>query len=707
MLAIPGMRRRIKPVLQNEANECGLACLTMIANFHKHDISLSYLRSLFPLSQRGMTLAEIVELAGQLDLDAQGLGISAISELANLRCPALLHWNGNHFVVLESVKNGKFTVQDPAFGTRIYSAIDMEIYFSGIALEFEPRVQFAAIRQAKKSTFWQVFRACRGIEHTIGTVAVLSFAASLFALATPVFLQVALDTVIPQFDLDLLTIVAIGMALFSAFEASARWLRDWVTLRAATLFEIYFTRNVVGHALRLPVTYFELRHPGDFITRLSSIDQIKTFIINGFVTSVADGAMSVLLIVMMFYYSTTMAAVSLGTLIVALVLRLSTYPKIEQQTLATLEARSEEQTRLIDGLKSVAALKVHNTSEFFGMKWFDSFSRFANRGFVAKKLAIDTDFLLHILFMLGTVATLYIGVTDVMKSVASVGTLYAFFALRSSFFNNMNALILNLLQLSIMRVHFERLDDVLDAEPEPAGNRVAIDREIRREVALKDIRVQFDAGSRPILDHVNIAVDIANAESIAIVGASGSGKSSLLKVLASLHQPASGRLTIDGQSIEAFGLQEYRARIGAVFAEDTLFQGTVYDNITMFSPDVTRQNVEEALRTVDLLDEIYQLPQSLATQVSAESPILSTGQKRRLLLARALSRRPQLLLLDEITANLDPVTEDRIIGALLSVPAAKVFVTHSERLLTRVDRAWRVIDGRLEETQPMRPKLIA
>jgi ATP-binding cassette subfamily B protein RaxB len=654
-----------------------------------------------------MTLAEIVELGGQLDLDAQGLAVASTQELANIRCPALLHWAGNHFVVLESAANGKFVVHDPAFGMRVYTGSDIEHYFSGVALEFEPRVQFAAIRQAKKSTFWSVFRACRGIEHTITTVAVLSFAASLFGLATPVFLQVALDTVIPQFDLDLLTIVAIGMALFSTFEALAKWLREWVTLRAATLFEIYFTRNIVGHAMRLPVTYFELRHPGDFLTRLSSIDQIKTFLISGFVSSVADGAMSILLVIMMFYYSTLMATVSVATLVVALGLRLATYPKIEQQTLATLEARSEEQTRLIDGLKSIAALKVHNTAEFFGMKWFDSFSRFANRGFVAKKLTIDTDLLLHILFMLGTVATLYIGVTDVMKSLASVGTLYAFFALRSLFFNNMNALILNLLQLSIMRVHFDRLDDVLDAAIEPAGNRVAIERDIRRSVALTDIRIQFDRGMKPIIDHASLSIDVANHESIAIIGASGSGKSSLLKVLASLQQPAAGRVLIDGQSLEAFGLQEYRANIGAVFAEDSLFAGTVFDNITMYSPDISRAHVEDALRTVDLLDEIYQLPQSLATMVASESPILSTGQKRRLLLARAICRRPSILLLDEVTANLDPATEDRIVRALLNVPAAKVFVTHSDRLLTRVDKAYRVVDGQLQDAQLGRPKLIA
>lgn len=698
---------RIKTVLQSEANECGLACLTMLANFHRHDISLSYLRSLYQLSQRGMTLAEIVTLAGQLDLDTQGLAISNVAELANLKCPALLHWNGNHFVVLEKIVAGTFHVHDPAFGLRTYSAEDIERHFSGVALEFEPRVKFEAIKAQKKSRFWSVFKSCRGIEHTIAVVATLSFASNLFALTTPVFMEVALDSVIPQYDLDLLTVIAVGMMLFAIFEASSRWLRDVVTLRSATIFEIFFTRNIVGHAFRLPLKFFELRHPGDFVTRLSSVDHIKTFLVSGFVASVADGSMSVLMVALMFYYSPVMAWASILTLAVAIIIRLLTYPRIAQYTTEVLEARSEEQTRLIDGLINIATLKVHNTGEYFCLKWFDSFTKFANAGFRTRKLTIDTDLLLHVIFTFGTVATLYIGVTDVMKSVASIGILYAFFALRNSFFANMNSLILNLLQLSIMRAHLERLDDVLDEIPEQSEGRIGIDRAIRHSLKLENVTIQFDRSASPLLERVNLQIDVQNCKSIAIQGKSGSGKSSLLKVIASLHRPSSGTVMVDGQPLDAFGLHEYRANISAVFPEDALFAGSVTDNLTMFAPDVSRQQIEQALLAVDLLEEIYRLPQGFATLLSDESPVMSTGQRRRLLLARAICRKPRLLLLDEVTANLDPQTEEKIVGALKLIPAAKIFVTHSDRLLRQVDRSYRAIGGRLIEIPHLRPRISA
>ncbi|KQP59302.1 peptidase domain-containing ABC transporter [Methylobacterium sp. Leaf112] len=690
-------KRAVRTVLQNETMECGLACLAMVANAHRHDIDLPYLRALFPPSQEGMTFAEIVEVAGQIGLDAQGLAISNTGELSKLACPAILHWNGNHFVVLEKVVRGTFHVHDPAFGERLYAREDMEHHFGGIALEFERRVDFEAVKTSRKSLFWAVLRSCRGIEHTLALITVLSFSATLFALATPIFLQTAVDSVIPQYDLDLLTVVVIGLILFSALDALSRWLRDLVALRSATLFEIHFTRNIVSHAFRLPMTFFEARHPGDFVTRVSSVDQIKTFLVGGFVSSIADGTMSILLVGMMYYYSPAMAFASVVTLAAAILVRFATYPGIARSTALTLESRSEEQARLLDGLAQIRALKVGNTTNFFGLKWLENFTRFANYGYRAKKLSIDADLFLHLIFMLGTVATLFMGVTEVMKSTLSVGVLYAFFALRASFFTAMNTLIMSLLQISVMRVHFARLDDVLNESPEPASAGLRIDRLIRRSVSLEEVSIQFGRRGRPLIEPFDLTIRIDKPETIAIVGPSGCGKSSLLKVLSSLNVRATGRMMVDGSPLEEFGIHEYRANIGCVFADDRVLAGTVIENLSLFSPDVTHKQMKAALSVVGLLEEIQSLPQGFATLLSDESPLLSTGQRRRLILARALCRQPRLLLLDEVTANLDPVSEEALIRALMAIPVSKVFVTHSAHLLPFADRILQVKDGRLQQ----------
>lgn len=692
----PG-RRRVRSLVQSEANECGLTCLAMVANYHRHDIDLAYLRALFPLSRTGMSLADIVELADTLGLDAGGYALTNIDELKGVQLPAILHWKGNHFVVLESVRGGRYRVHDPEFGPRLYERADMEQLFSGVVLEFAPRMDLERVRAEKKLTFRAVFRATSGLGSTVWQISLVTVAIALLGLAMPVLLQIALDVVIPQVDLDLLHVLAIGLVLLMGFEAIGRWLRDYVTLRASTLLQLQFTRNVVGHAFRLPLNYFELRHPGDFVARVDSIEHVKAFLVGGLVTAFADSATSILIIGLMLYYAPAMAVVTMLTLVAVIGMRFLTFPKLNQATFGSLEARSEERARLLDGLRRVDSLKAHNGTERFAMRWFESFSRFANLDFRARKAEIDAELFMHVVIVLSTVATLYMGIVGVIANTLTIGTLYAFFALRSEFFARVNLLTSNLMHLSAMRVHFQRLDDVLGQEPEAGLQDATFHRTLNREVRLEDVTVQFGRADEPILRAVNLSIDLAAHETVAIVGVSGSGKSSLMKILASLHEPAEGRVMVDGSPLAQFGKREYRSNLGVVFADDGLFAGTVADNLALFDPAVSRAEMEAALVCVGLRDEIERLPQGYATQVSEEGGLLSTGQRRRLLLARALCRRPRLLLLDEVTANLDPTTEAALVESLKRVRAAKVFITHSERMLDQVDRVLRIEGGRLVE----------
>lgn len=691
-------RRRVRSILQNEANECGLAALAMVANYHRHDIDLAYLRALFPLSRRGMTLASIVTLADSLDLDASGYALDGVAELEQVALPAILHWRGNHFVVLEKVAaRGRYHVHDPEFGLRIYERADMERFFAGIVLEFAPRMDFRAIKAGDRLKLLDILRTTRGLGGTVWQITLVSVAISLLGLTTPVLLQIALDVVIPQVDLDLMQMLAAGLILMMLFEAFGQWLRGYIALRASTLLQLQFTRNVVGHALRLPLSYFELRHPGDFVTRIQSIDTVRNFLVGGLVTSFADIGTSFLLVGLMFYYSAPMAAITLATLAAVLAMRFVTFPTLDRATAGSLEARSQEQASLIDGLQRIGSLKAHNSTELFAMNWFESFARFANLDFRAKKAGLDAEFLMHAVIAVSTVTTLYLGITGVIKNTLTIGTLYAFIALRTDFFDRVNHLTSSLLQLAALKVHVARLDDVIGQAPEEGLHEATFHRAIRKEIRIEDVTIQFGRGDEPILTGASLSIDVGRCETIAIVGASGSGKSSLMRVLASLTEPASGSVTVDGVALGQFGKREYRANLGVVFADDGLFAGTVADNLSLFDPAVSHAEMEAALVRVSLRDEVERLPQGYATHVSEEGSVLSTGQRRRLLLARALCRRPRLLLLDEVTANLDPATETALVESLKGVKAAKVFITHSERLLDQVDRVFRIENGRLTE----------
>jgi ATP-binding cassette subfamily B protein RaxB len=686
----------VHTVLQNEQQECGLACMAMVANAYGHNVSMPYMRSVHQVTGGGMSLAELYNLAGVFGFDARGLAVQNTDEMDALKLPAILHWEGRHYVVLDRISRGRFYIHDPAIGPRSFEKSDFEKHFSGVVLELEPRLEMEKIAAKGGLTFWDVLKSTNGFRDAMRRILAVSMAVGVLALATPILLQISLDFVLPQADVDLLGVLTIGLCALLLFEAVGRWLRDVIILRTSVGMQVQFTRSVVGHGFRLPLRYFEARHPGDFVTRLDSIDQVKAFASDGLVRSIADAVVSVLSVALMFYYSTDMTFMVLGTLTLAIGARALYLARTREATNESLAARTDEVSTLLDGLDRIATIKAHNVSGRFEQRWFEKMAKFASRDFLSRKLQVDAQLLIHIVVTVGTVATLYAGVAAVLTNKMTIGMLYAFFALRGSFFLMADTLTTNLMHLTVIGSHVRRLEDVIQAEPELASGAKAIRKSIRKEVSVKDLTISFGRDERPVVVAASLTVDVERNERIAIIGESGSGKSSLLKVIASVAAPTSGALLIDGQPMSRFGLIEYRNNIGAVFAEDGLFQASIAENVSMFDPDISLDRVQEALSMVGLTDEVEALPQGLATIVANNNTLLSTGQRRRLLAARAICRRPRLMLFDEITANLDADTERHLLDAICPLPGGKIFVTHSERLLNYVDRAYLLKEGRLE-----------
>jgi len=684
---------RVRTLLQAEQEECGLACMAMIANAHGHAIDLPYMRSLHTIYKGGMTIAELYGLAGSFGLDARGLGVESTDDLAGLKLPAILHWENRHFVVLDRIVRGKYVIHDPAVGRRTFTRPDFERHFSGVALEFEPRVQLEKIVSKDGLSLLDIIRSTGGFKAVFWKVLAVSVTVGLLSLAAPILLQVSLDFVIPQADLDLLALIAVGLAMLLIFEAVGNWLRDILILRTSIGMQLQFSRSVVGHGLRLPLRYFESRHPGDFITRLNSVDQVKAFAADGMVRSLADAGVSVISVALMLYYSPAMTMMVLATLALAILARTLFLRRTREATTDALTAKTEEVSTLLDGLDRIQIVKAHNVAARIEQRWFEKLSRYAGRDFISRRIQVDTQMTVHMVVILGTVATLYMGVAAVLLNQMTIGMLYAFFALRASFFAMVDTLTINLMHLTVIRSHVRRLEDVIQNEPEVTARAVTIRKAIRRDVELADVAISFGREERPVVRAANLRIDVERGEHIAIVGESGSGKSSLLKVIASVAQPTSGALLVDGQSLTRFGTMEYRSNIGAVFAEDGLFTATIAENVSLFDPDMPMDRIRGALSMVGLDREIEALPQGIATIVANNNSLLSTGQRRRVLAARALARQPRLMLFDEITANLDAGTEKDLLESLCRMPGGKIFVTHSERVLAYVDRAYRLEDG--------------
>ncbi len=495
--------------------------MAMIANAYGHNVNMPYMRSVHQVTGGGMTLAELYNLAGVFGFDARGLAVQNTDEMDALKLPAILHWEGQHYVVLERISGGRFHIHDPSIGPRAFDRADFEKYFSGVVLELEPRLAMDKIAAKDGLTFWDVVKSTNGFREAARRIMIVSTAVGVLALATPILLQISLDFVLPQSDIDLLGVLTIGLCALMLFEAIGRWLRDVIILRTSVGMQVQFTRSVVGHGLRLPLRYFEARHPGDFVTRLDSIDQVKAFASDGLVRSIADALVSVLSVALMFYYSTSMTLMVLATLALAIGARALYLARTRDATNESLAARTVEVSTLLDGLDRISTIKAHNVSGRFEQRWFEKMARFASRDFLSRKLQIDAQLLIHIVVMGGTVATLYAGVAAVLTNKMTIGMLYAFFALRGTFFLMADTLTVNLMHLTVIGSHVRRLEDVIQADAEIASGATAIRKTIRKEVAVKDVSITFGQDQRPVVSGADLTVNIERDERIAIIGESG------------------------------------------------------------------------------------------------------------------------------------------------------------------------------------------
>jgi ATP-binding cassette subfamily B protein RaxB len=662
-------------------------------------LDLNYLRGVYPTTRRGLSLANIGAIADQLRFDVRGYQVDDLGDLDKVRLPAILHWGKNHFVVLKSVRRGVFTIHNPAAGISRYTAEELGEHFSGYVLEIMPGQTFETIVRAKKYTVRKILELTHGLKASLAQIIVFSTVASMLVMLLPILVQVALDSVLPRSDFDLLGVLAGGLMLVMVTVALAEWFQKRIVANAGSAFFAQLTRNAVGHIFRLPLRYFESRHPGDIATRLESIDSLRNVVTKSLVAGTVDIIMILFSGTIMFLYAPGLAALVSVLFLVVIGIRLALYPTMRRQGALALKFKAEERSRLIDNLRAAAALKSANATLPATSRWYDSLVRHVNAGFRIQLTEANAVLLVEIVTALGMAVTLYYGVAAVVAQQMTVGMLYAFFTFRTMFFAKIDNLVTTMTEVSMLGANMARLADFLEQEPEPVGH--LIDRQIRRGVRARSMTYRAGFADQPILSGVDLEIDTTRSSIIAILGPSGSGKTTLLKVLAGLYSPSEGEIEVDGVALKNWGLNAYRENVGLVLGSDKLMRGSVLENVSSFAINPDRARAMAVLRVACLEEGVNELPRGLDTLVSEENGVMSSGQRRRLMLARALYKDPPLLLLDEVTSNLDSETAAAVIRNLADHPATKVIATHDPQVLNHCDSIYSMERGRL--SGPQRP----
>lgn len=692
----------MRTILQTESAECGIACLAMIASHFGSDFELPDLRRRFSISLKGARLAQLIRHAAALNFSSRPIRLD-LHELELLKCPAILHWNLNHFVVLKKVKRYRgglvLTIVDPAIGERKIGLEEVSKGFTGVALELTPTPAFKKVDETKKISIRQLTGPVKGLRSSLTKIFLMSLALEIFAIVSPLFNQYVVDEVIVSGDLELLKILVIGFGLLLITQTAISLLRSWILMRWSLDVGMQWSVRVFSHLLRLPTIFFEKRHLGDVLSRFGSIDAIQQTLTSLFVESALDSLMAVFALVMMLIYSLKLSLVVGASLAAYGVLRWLFYSPLREASQERLILSAKEKSNFVETIRAIVPLKLFGREADRLSRWHNLRQDVVNRDVKTQKLGIIFKVLNTTISGIQGLIVFYIGSELVIQSQLSIGMLLAFISYSGTFGSRTFGLIDTYIGLKMLGLHAERLSDlVLEDAEVPSSTETDLSR-IVPAITVRNLSFRYSEGEPWILDSVDL--HIPAGQSIVLVGPSGCGKTTLCKILLGLLQPTSGEILIDNIPIRRIGLDTYRKLVGTVMQDDILLAGSLYDNISFFDSILDNERIETCARQAAIHDEICAMPMGYQSLIGEMGSMLSGGQKQRLLLARALYKSPKILALDEATSHLDLENEQKVNLSLQGMELTRIMVAHRPETINSAERVVAFRNAKLVELRSM------
>jgi len=698
-----GLGHKLPVILQTEAAECGLACLAMVLNHHGVSTDLAALRTRHAISLTGVTLSTLTDIALREQLGTRGLRLE-LDELAQLRLPAILHWDLNHFVVLKSVGPGHIVVHDPAFGERKLSLEETSRHFTGVALEVWPNPGFAPREEKTRVQLSQLIGQVSGFWPTLSQVLMLSLALEVFGLVSPLFMQWVLDHVVVSRDTQLLTTLALGFGLLMLVQQTTSLVRSWLLMVINTSIGLQWKANVFAHMTRLPLSYFQNRHLGDIVSRASSVDQIQSTLTSAFVEAVFDGLLVILTLVLMFVYSPTLAWVALLAVGLYLAVRLLWYRPFYAANEEMLVRDATQSSHLLETIRGMRAIQLFGRQTQRQGAWQSLMVSATNAHLKIQKLQILYGLVRGLLGGAFSLLMVWLGAQQIIANELTVGMLMAFMAYRGQFDGRVMSLIDKAIDLKMLRLHAERLADLVLTPATPQAQRLGAHELIQAsrqstevahspDITLDKLRYRYADQSPWVLD--DLSLSIPAGEVLAITGRSGCGKTTLVNLLLGTYAPTEGQIRVDGVPLPQLGVDRWRQGVATVMQDDTLFAGSIADNIGFFDAQPDFEWMVQCAQMAALHEDIERMPMAYQTLVGDMGTVLSGGQKQRLLLARALYKRPRVLILDEATSHLDIESEAQVNAAIASLNITRIVVAHRPETIRSAQRVVDIREGRV------------
>ena len=671
---------RVPLILQSQRAECGLAAITMIANCHGHDLDLVAMRRRF--GDVAPNLNAILTIAGRLGLISRPLRLD-LNDLPKLVLPAILHWEFDHFVVVTQIRRGRVTLHDPAVGRRVIDRQQLDIAFTGVAVEFTRAPDFMAQAARAKPSLLGLLKSFRGLGRYLALMLSLLVVTQMLALVPPVATQLLIDELVLGQDRQWLYRVIAGIALVMLATLLIDTMRRRIGLFTGMRLATDSTAKVVHHLLSLPAATIERRPVGDLLSRIDSLRPLRTVLTETILHAIVQGVVVLTTVTLMLVYSRRLAGVAILALTLAILIQLAILPRSRSLNLEALLATARSGNSLIDSLRAYMSVNALGLTGQRLAHWQHGFIAATNAQARGGQLSIlagaaqgATNVFEYVLF-------LGIGIEGVLTKQLTLGVLFAFMSLRGRLTSATVEFMASARQIYLARSHLDRVAEVIAEEPERDSSLATLRQPLDGVITCTQLEFHYPGGPAVIR---GFDAHIDAGESIVIRGPSGVGKSTVLRLLAGTLCADRGSLSYDGIEAELFDRDALRRQFGIVLQSDRLFEGSIADNISCFesTPDVGR--IREAAQLAVIWDDVQALPMGLHTPICGASGGLSGGQVQRLLLARALYRRPRVLFLDEATSHLDHATERCVVDNLGSLGVTSISVAHRRNAVAAASR---------------------
>ncbi len=673
--------RRYPFFAQQSASDCGAACLVMVSRYWGKRFSVNRLRDIANVDRNGASLRGLAGAAESIGFNTKPVKAS-LDKLAKQELPAIIHWEGKHYIVVYEITGKHVIVADPAIGQLTLTYEEFQAKWTNYALLLQPT---ALLKDAKEATtpFWQFFELMKPHSLVMFEVFVASLFIQIFGLITPLFTQLILDRVVVQRSELTLFAVGLGLLIFSLFRVVMTGLRQYLLDHTANKVDLALIVAFVRHTLRLPLSFFENRYVGDIISRVQENRKIQRFLSGEALSILLDLLTVFVYIGLMFWYSWKMALLTLVIVPPFALLALIATPFLQRKSREIFNALASESSYLIEALNGVRTVKSTAVEQTVRWHWEELLSKEVKTNFSQQIIRNRLQIFSNTIEAVVTTALLWFGAYLVIHNQLTIGQLVAFNMLLGNIIQPFQRLTVLWNQLQEVVIAVERINDVLDAEPEEDLQQQARQHlpEIKGNIRFEKVTFRYHPeGDTNVIE--NLSFELKPGQTMALVGRSGSGKTTISKLVLGLYPPTDGKLLIDGQDITSISLRSLRQQIGVVDQDTFLFGGTIRENISLGHPGANLESIMEAAKLAGADEFIKKLPMGYETQIGEGGGMLSGGQRQRIAIARALLGNPRLLIFDEATSHLDTESERIIQNNLHSILKGRTSLIIAHRLST-------------------------